>query len=56
MAFGTWLAVHAFLLSGFRERATAVWAWAWDYFTRDRAPSIIASDASRIDWADPPSK
>jgi NADH:ubiquinone reductase (H+-translocating) len=55
VAFGTWLAVHAWLLSGFRERATAVRALAWDYVTRDRAPSIIAPDASRIDWADPPS-
>ena len=53
VAFGTWLAVHAWLLSGFRERATAVWAWGWDYFTRDRAPSIIAPDASRIDWDEP---
>ena len=38
VAFGTWLAVHAWLLSGFRERATAVWAWGWDYFTREPSP------------------
>jgi NADH:ubiquinone reductase (H+-translocating) len=54
VAFGAWLGVHAWLLSGFRERATAVWAWGWDYFTRDRAPSIISPDAERIDWSEPP--
>jgi NADH dehydrogenase len=53
VAFGTWLGVHAWLLSGFRERATAVWAWGWDYFTRDRAPSIISPDATGIDWSEP---
>ena len=34
LAFGAWLGVHAWLLSGFRERATALWAWGWDYFPR----------------------
>ena len=52
LAFGAWLGVHAWLLSGFRERATALWAWGWDYFTRNRAPSIIGPDAERIDWQD----
>jgi NADH dehydrogenase len=53
VAFSAWLAVHAWLLSGSRERAMALWAWGWDYFTRNRAPSIINPDAERIDWDDP---
>ena len=53
VAFGAWLGVHAWLLSGSRERATALWAWGWDYFSRNRAPSIIGPDTARIDWDEP---
>ena len=52
VAFGTWLG-RARVVAERLPRATAVWAWGWDYFTRDRAPSIIAPDASRIDWDEP---
>ena len=55
LAFGSWLGVHVWLLSGFRERTMALWSWGWDYFTRNRAPSIIAPDAARIDWQEPSS-
>ncbi len=53
LAFASWLGVHAMLLSGFRERVSALRAWAWDYFTKNRAASIIdRPDAARIDWDD----
>ena len=41
IAYASWLAVHAWLLTGFRTRITAVRAWAWDYFSKSRTPSII---------------
>ena len=51
IAFLSWLGVHAALLSGFRERMTALRSWAWAYLTQNRAASIIdRPDAARIDW------
>ena len=44
LAFGAWLGVHAWLLSGFRERATALWAWGW---TTSRATGRRSSGPTR---------
>jgi NADH:quinone reductase (non-electrogenic) len=51
LAFVSWLGVHAWLLSGFRERIDALGAWGWDYVANTRASAIIdRPDAARIDW------
>jgi NADH dehydrogenase len=51
LAFASWLGVHAWLLSGFRERVNALAAWGWDYVANTRASAIIdRPDAARIDW------
>jgi NADH:ubiquinone reductase (H+-translocating) len=51
-AFASWLGVHAVLLPGFRQRMNAVRSWAWDYFSKSRATSIIdRPDAAQIDWS-----
>jgi NADH dehydrogenase len=51
-AFLAWLGVHAYLLSGFRERADAFVAWGWDYLSKSRATSVIdRPGAARIDWS-----
>ncbi len=50
-AFLAWLGVHAVLLSGFRQRATAARSWLWDYLTKNRAMALIDRPAAgRIDW------
>jgi NADH dehydrogenase len=53
LAFLSWLAVHAVLLSGVRERIGAVVSWFWDYGT-NRRPQILVDrpDAYEIDWSD----
>jgi NADH dehydrogenase len=52
LAFLSWLGVHAYLLSGFRERADALVAWGWDYLSKSRATSVIdRPSAARIDWS-----
>jgi NADH:quinone reductase (non-electrogenic) len=53
LAFLAWLAVHAWLLDGFRQRVDAMRSWAWAYLSRSRAASIIdRPSAARIDWVD----
>jgi NADH dehydrogenase len=37
-----WLALHLFLLIGFRNRLAVLLEWAWDYFRWDRPIRIIA--------------
>jgi len=50
-AFVSWLGVHAWLLSGFRERFNALMTWGWDYVANTRPSAIIdRPDAARIDW------
>ena len=47
----SWLGVHAWLLSGFRERVNALASWGWDYVANTRASAIIdRPEAARIDW------
>jgi NADH dehydrogenase len=51
LAFASWLGVHAWLLSGFRERVNALMAWGWDYVANTRPSAIIdRPEAARIDW------
>ena len=53
VAFAAWLGVHAWLMSGTRQRVDAFVSWAWDYFGKTRAPQVLdSSDAGRIDWGD----
>src|SRR4051794_40051385 len=51
VAFAAWLGVHAWLLSGFRQRVDAFVSWGWDYFSKSRSSAVMdRSDAARIDW------
>jgi NADH:ubiquinone reductase (H+-translocating) len=53
VAFAAWLGVHAWLMSGVRQRVDAFISWGWDYFSKNRAVALIdRPDAARIDWAD----
>jgi NADH dehydrogenase len=53
LAFTAWLGVHAALMSGVRTKVDLFMSWAWDEFSRNRAPSIIEDDdAARVDWDD----
>jgi NADH dehydrogenase len=53
VAFAAWLGVHAWLMSGVRQRVDAFISWAWDYFGKTRAPQVVdSSDAGRIEWED----
>jgi NADH dehydrogenase len=53
VAFAAWLGVHAWLMSGVRERIDAFIAWGWDYFSSTRGPAILdRPDTPKIDWGD----
>ena len=53
VAFAAWLGVHAYLMSGVRNRIEFFVEWAWDYFTKSRGPQVLdRSDAARIDWGE----
>jgi NADH dehydrogenase len=53
IAFAAWLGVHAWLMSGTRQRIDAFMAWGWDYFSGSRGPSVIDEpDVAKIDWGD----
>ncbi|MEJ2069988.1 MAG: NAD(P)/FAD-dependent oxidoreductase [Syntrophobacterales bacterium] len=53
VAFAAWLGVHAYLMSGVRNRLEAFIDWAWDYFTTGRGPQELdRSDVARIDWGE----
>jgi NADH:ubiquinone reductase (H+-translocating) len=53
VAFATWLGVHAYLMSGVRNRIDAFIEWAWDYFSASRGPQELdRTDAARIDWSE----
>jgi NADH dehydrogenase len=53
LGFAAWLGVHAWLMSGVRQRVDAFLAWAWDFVGSSRPSSIIDDpDAARIDWGD----
>jgi NADH dehydrogenase len=53
VAFAAWLGVHAWLMTGVRERVDAFVNWGWDYFSRNRSVALIdRTDAAHIDWGD----
>jgi NADH dehydrogenase len=53
VGFAAWLGVHAWLMSGVRQRVDAFVAWGWDFFGSSRSSSIIDDpDAAQIDWDD----
>jgi NADH dehydrogenase len=53
VAFAAWLGVHAWLMSGTRQRADAFISWSWDYFRKlDGPQELDSSDAAHIDWGD----
>ena len=53
MAFAAWLGVHAWLMSGVRQRVDAFISWGWDFLGSSRSSSIIVDpDAAEIDWGD----
>lgn len=53
VAFAAWLGVHAWLLSGVRQRIDAFVSWGWDYFSKSRAVSVMDRPGSaQIDWGD----
>jgi NADH dehydrogenase len=41
LAWSAWLIVHLFFLIGFRNRAAALFNWAWMYFTYQRGARLI---------------
>ena len=53
LAYASWLGVHAWLLTGFRDRVGALGAWTWDYVASTRAAAYInRPDATQIDWGE----
>ena len=53
IAFAAWLGVHAWLMTGIRQRVDAFISWGWDYFSGSRGPSVIdMPDAAKIEWDD----
>ena len=52
VAFAAWLGVHAWLMSGVRNRIDAFVSWAWDFLGSSRGTSIIDPEDARIDWGD----
>lgn len=41
VAWASWLALHLWMLIGFRNRVSVLLNWAWNYLTWDRGPRII---------------
>lgn len=53
VAFAAWLGVHAWLMSGVRQRVDAFISWAWDFLGTSRASSIIDDpESAQIDWGE----
>ena len=45
--------MHAFLLTGVRNRIDSFIAWAWDYFGHSGGPQmLLRSDEPQIHWED----
>ena len=45
-----WLFLHLIYLPGFRNRFSAVFSWAYNYFTFDRHARLILQAADATDW------
>ena len=41
-----WIFVHLLYLVGFRNRALALWSWAWNYFFWDRPVRLIIAPSA----------
>jgi len=52
VAFSAWLGVHAWLMSGVRQRVDAFVSWAWDFLGSNRDDALIDPDRPVIDWGD----
>jgi NADH dehydrogenase len=53
IAFAAWLGIHAWLMSGVRQRVDAFVSWGWDFLGASRSSSIIDDpDSARIDWGE----
>jgi NADH dehydrogenase len=54
VAFSAWLGVHAWLMSGVRQRVDAFVSWAWDFIGSSRQAAVIDPEVPVIDWGDEP--
>jgi NADH dehydrogenase len=52
VAFSAWLGVHAWLMSGIRQRVDAFVSWGWDFLGSSRGGAQIDPDEGVIDWGD----
>ena len=52
VAFSAWLGVHAWLMSGVRQRVDAFVSWGWDFLGANRDDALIDPDRPVIDWGD----
>jgi NADH dehydrogenase len=51
-AWFTWVTVHIFFLTGFRNRLSVFAAWIWNYFAFSRAARLITGDKQLPGWQD----
>lgn len=53
LAFAAWIGVHAWLMSGVRQRVDAFISWGWDWFSSSRVSLTFDDEAGpRLDWGD----
>jgi NADH dehydrogenase len=52
VAFSAWLGVHAWLMSGVRQRVDAFVSWGWDFVGSSRDDAVIDPNSPVIDWGD----
>jgi NADH dehydrogenase len=52
VAFSAWLGVHAWLMSGVRQRIDAFVSWGWDFLGSSRDDAFIDPEVAAIDWGD----
>ena len=48
LAWVAWLVLHLYMLIGFRNRASVLVNWAWNYLTWDRGPRILLRPADTV--------
>ena len=46
-AWYVWIFVHIFSIVGFKNKLSALWDWAYNFFTYDRAVQLIINPFSR---------
>jgi len=53
VAFAAWLGIHAYLMSGIRERVDSFVSWGWDFVGSSRSGAMLDDpERARIDWGD----